>query len=405
MLVGVGFSDSPDTATAGALAATEALEQARAAQGADRPCNFVLLFSTANHDPETLRDAVRSVLGSDVPVFGGGASGAMCNDRFGYAGNQIVLAAFWLADVRMNFFAERDVTEDERDVGVRLGRRMAENGITPATPMLLFFDAINRTKGDVRLVQATELLGGMEQGLGFTPIIMGAGLQGDYFATPTKQWAGQDIIAHSALAMAFTGNIRVDHAIMHGCRPATGYYTVTKSDRQTILEVNGKPALSFICDILGEGVVPEDLPFFLILGINKGDKWGDFDEKSYVSHLCLAVDKERDGIIMFESDMVGGTEFQIMYRSLELDYMAPKMEGLFTELGDRKPVFALYIDCAGRAAGYGGIDMEDAVMVQKTVNGRVPLLGIYTGVEIASVEGKPRGLDWTGVFCLFSVPK
>ena len=403
MFVGVGFSDSPDTAAAGAQAAVEALEQA--GRDIDRPCDFVLLFSTANHAPETLRDAVRSVFGNGVPVFGGGASGAICADRFGYAGNQIVLAAFWLDKVRVDFFAERDVTEDERDVGVRLGRRMAESGITPATPMLLFFDAINRTRGDVRLVQATELLGGMEEGLGFTPVIMGAGLQGDYFATSTRQWAGQDIIDHSALALAFTGDVRVDHAIMHGCRPATGYYTVTKSDRQAILEINGKPALSFICDVLGEGVGPDDLPFFLILGINKGDKWGEFDEKTYVSHLCLAVDKKRGGIIMFESDMVAGTEFQIMYRSLELDYMAPKMEALFTDLGGRKPVFALYIDCAGRAAGYGGIDMEDAVMVQKTLNGRVPLLGIYTGVEIASVEGKPRGLDWTGVFCLFSVPK
>lgn len=405
MLVGVGFSDSPDTAAAGAQAAAEALKQARAKPDSGRPCDFVLLFSTANHEPEALRGAVRSVLGSDVPVFGGGASGAMSNDRFGYAGNQIALAAFWIDDARVDFFAERGVTEDERAVGVRLGRRMAENGLTPATPLLFFFDAINRTKGDVRLVQATELLGGMEEGLGFTPLVMGAGLQGDYFASPTRQWAGGDIIDHSALALTFTGDVRVDHVIMHGCRPATGYYTVTGSDRQTILEINGKPALSFISDILGEGVAPEDLPFFLILGINQGDKWGEFDEKRYVSHLCLGIDKERDGIVMFESDMVAGTEFQIMYRSLELDYMAPKIEALFTELGDRTPVFALYIDCAGRAAGYGGIDMEDAVMVQKTLNGRAPLLGIYTGVEIASVEGKPRGLDWTGVFCLFSVPK
>jgi hypothetical protein len=48
--------------------------------------------------------------------------------------------------------------------------------------------------------------------------------------------------------------------------------------------------------------------------------------------------------------------------------------------------------------------MEDAVMVQKTVADRAPILGIYSGVEIASVNGCPRGLDWTGVFSLFSVP-
>ncbi|MDR1920541.1 MAG: FIST C-terminal domain-containing protein, partial [Candidatus Adiutrix sp.] len=74
-------------------------------------------------------------------------------------------------------------------------------------------------------------------------------------------------------------------------------------------------------------------------------------------------------------------------------------------LGGRKPVFAFYVNCAGRAAGYAGTDLEDALTVQRVVAGRAPLMGIYSGVEIAPVKGKSRGLDWTGVFCLFSVPQ
>ncbi len=191
---------------------------------------------------------------------------------------------------------------------------------------------------------------------------------------------------------------------MHGCYPATGYYTVTKSDAQTILEINDEPALKFMDKLLGSAVTPEQYPFFLILGVNGSEKWGQFDESSYASRLYLGIDKERDGIVMFEPDMVAGTEFQVMYRSLDLDYMAPKMEALFAGIDGRRPVFALYIDCAGRAAGYGGLDMEDTLVVQRTVAGRAPLLGIYTGVEIADIQGRPRVLDWTGVFCLFSVP-
>ena len=147
------------------------------------------------------------------------------------------------------------------------------------------------------------------------------------------------------------------------------------------------------------------LGFFLTFGVNKGDKWGDYDEDAYANRLCLAVDKEREGLVMFEPDMVEGTEFQIMYRSLDLDYIAPKLESLFARLDGRRPVFALYINCAGRAAGYAGSDLEDALEIQRAVADRVPLLGMYTGVEIASVRGRPRGLDWTGVFCLFSVPR
>ena len=100
--------------------------------------------------------------------------------------------------------------------------------------------------------------------------------------------------------------------------------------------------------------------------------------------------------------MTEGTEFRLMYRSLELDYMRPRIESVFSRLNGREPVFAVYIDCAGRCAGYGGIDIEDAHVVQEIVKDRVPLLGLYTGAEISSIGGRPRGLDWTGVFCVFS---
>lgn len=401
MHVGVGYSENPDSAVAGRQAALEALQQA----GQSRPCDLILLFSTSRHDPFFLRQAVVSVLGSSIPIVGGGAAGAISNDNFGYAGDQVILAAFWLEGVECQILAEGGLVDNEENVGKRLGQRLAELGTRPESPVILFYDAINCTQGDVSLVMATYILNGIEQGLGFLPDLVGAGLQGDYVSTPTKQWTGEDIDQHYALALLFAGDIHVDSMIMHGCRPATDYYTVTKADKQTILEINGVPALQFLDGLLGPSISPDNYAFFLILGVNKGDKWGEFDENNYASRLCLAIDKERSGIVMFEPDMIEGTEFQIMYRSIELDYMQPKIEQLFKQNKDRKPVFAMYINCAGRAAGYGGIDIEDAVMVQKTIDGRVPLLGIYTGVEIASIGGKPQGLDWTGVLCLFSVSK
>jgi hypothetical protein len=401
MRVGVGYSDNPDTAAAGRQAALDAVEMT----GRGDACDVVLLFSTARHDAAVLRDAVAGVVGSSVSIVGGGAVGAITNDRFGYAGDQIVMACFWLDGVRLDVISEGGLLESEEETGRRLGLRLSESGTKPGTPVALFYDAIDRTGGGMRLLMATYLLAGIQSGLGFLPDLIGAGMQGDYICTPTKQWIGSEVTEHHAMALVFSGDIRMDSVIMHGCRPATRYYTVTAADRQTILEINGTPAIQFLDDLLGSVIPPEEYPFFLILGVNRGDKWGEFDENNYASRLCLGIDRERGGIVMFEPDMVAGTEFQIMYRSLDLDYMTPRIEALFEGLGDREPVFVLYIDCAGRAAGYGGIDMEDAVMVQRTVGGRAPVLGIYSGVEIASVGGTPRGLDWTGVFCLFSVPR
>jgi hypothetical protein len=401
MRVGVGFSDNPETVPAGRQAAAEAMARARR----DGPCDFVWLFSTARHDPYALRRAVTEVVGDSVRIVGGGAVGAITNDRFGYAGDQIVLACVWLDGVTLNLVTEGGLLNDETEVGRKLGKSLAAAGTKPETPVMLFYDAIDRSGGGMRMVMATYLLRGLEEGLGFLPDLNGAGLMGDYSSSPTMQWIGDDISQHNAIAMVFGGGLRIDSVIMHGCYPSTSYYTVTKADRQTILEIDGKPALAFVEEIL-QGAVPTDnLPFFLILGVNKGDKWGRFDESSYASRLCLDIDRERSGIVMFEPDMVQGTEFQIMFRSLNLDYMPPRIEGAFERLGGREPVLALYINCAGRAAGYGGVDIEDAIVVQDTVADRVPILGIYTGVEIAAIMGRPRGLDWTGVFCLFSVPR
>jgi small ligand-binding sensory domain FIST len=401
MRVGVGYCDSPDTAYAGRQAALDAVAMARR----DDACDMVLLFSTAVHDAGVLRGAVASVVGPRACIVGGGAVGAITNDRFGYAGDQIGLACFWLDGARVNILAEGGLLDGEDETGFRLGRRLADIGTTRESPVMLFYDAIDRTGEGMRLLMATYLMAGIKRGLGFLPNLTGAGMQGDYACTPTKQWIGSEISQHHAIALSFSEDIRIDSVIMHGCHPATSYYTVTKADRQTILEIDETPAISFLNGLLGSMISPEEYPFFLILGINKGDKWGEFDENCYASRLCLGIDRERGGVVMFEPDMVAGTEFQIMYRSLDLQYMEPRIEALFAALRGRRPVFALYIDCAGRAAGYGGIDMEDAVMIQKIIGDRAPVLGIYSGVEIAPVGGIPLGLDWTGVLCLFSEPQ
>ncbi len=400
MHVGVGFSENPDTVSAGIEAAKQALTNA----GREQPCDVALLFTTARHDAETLRHAVLSIIGKNVPVVGGGAVGVITNSQYGYAGDQVGIAVFWRDGISCRILAEAGLEKDETKTGERLGGRLAMEGVDRDTSVMLFYDAIENVAGKIRLLMATPMLAGLEKKLGFLPNMIGAGLQGDYVCTPVRQWVGYDTVEHQAAAMVFGRKLAIETTIMHGCRPATGYYSVTKADKQVVLEINHQPALVFIQNLLGPGIKPEEYAYFLIFGVNNGDRFGEFDETHYANRPFICFDRERNGIVMFEPDMVAGTQFQIMHRSMDLQYIAPRIEDTFTRIGDRKPVFAFYIDCAGRASGYAGVDLEDAVVVQKVVNNRVPLLGIYSGVEIAPVLGVPRPLDWTGVFCLFSVP-
>ncbi len=401
MKVGVGYSEHDDTEEAGIRAMHRAKEQA----GRSDPCDMVLLFSTSSHDPVFLRSVVAAEAGGRAAIIGGGAVGAITNDRYGYSGDQVGLAAFWLDGTGCRLFSEGGLADSEEAVGQRLGRHMASEGVKPQTPAVLLYDAVNRKHGDLRLNLATPLLQGLEKGLGFLPpALVGAGLLGDFDNSATMQWNGDAVADQQAMMLTFSGGLQLDSVIMHGCRPAGDYFTVTKADKQVILEIDGKPALSYIESQLHPSLPADEFPFFMIFGVNR-DPGGKYDEKNFANRLCLGIDKARQGIVMFESDMVAGTRFQIMYRSLDLEYIPPKIDHIFRIIGsERRPVFAFYIDCAGRAARYGA-ELEDAVVVQRSVRGRAPLLGIYSGVEIAPIMGLPRTLDWTGVFCLFSEGK
>lgn len=287
MWVGVGYSDNPDSVMGAVEATSAALKEA----GRSGSPSLTLLFATARHEADVLRRAVASVLGPEVPIIGGAAAGVISNDRFGYAGDQIILALFWLERTSFDLQIQGGLTEGEEETGLELGRKLASGGVRPETPVLLFYDAINRMRDRVSLIMATPLLRGLEEGLGFLPDLIGAGLQGDYAMSPTRQWVGDGVVQHHALALSFNGDIRMDSVIMHGCHPATGYYTVTKADQQTILEINGQPALSFMDRLLGGAIPPDNFPFFLIFGINRGERWGEFNENSYASRLCLASTK------------------------------------------------------------------------------------------------------------------
>ena len=398
MQAGVGYSDLPDSVAAGRQAA----EKAVLMSGRQDPCDLALLFGTFRHDQDILREAVASVIGADVPVYGGGAIGVITNDDYGYAGDQVGIACLWLDGSSFSVLAEAGLAESEADTGFRLAQGLGELGMTSDSTAILLYDAIYRDDASMRLLMATPLLEGVKKYFGEMPVMTGAGLMADFECSPSRQYTGSGTGQHMAMALLFDDDIRIDNVIMHGCRPASPYYTVTKAEGPVILEINNRPALAFMDEILGSALLPEQYPFILLFGVNHGERWSDYDENNYASRLCLGIDPERGGIIMFEPDMVAGTEFQVMYRSLELDYMRPKIDSLFDQLGDREPVFAMYFNCAGRCAGYWGADVEDAIVLQETIANRVPLLGLYTGVEIGPVAGSTRGLDWSGVLVLFS---
>ena len=196
---------------------------------------------------------------------------------------------------------------------------------------------------------------------------------------------------------------------MHGCVPKDGvYHTVTRVDGPVLYELDGRSVVELIDEQYGSDEWRRQLPVNrLAIAVNHGDRFEDFKEKNFVNRLISGVLPDGKGIVLFEPDLREGDEVIFMMRNgpMMIDSARENSLALLEEIiaNGEKPSFGLYIDCAGRTAVFSDTLTEEASEVQNACNRYdVPLIGFYSGVEIAPLPNRSRGLDWTGVLLILA---
>lgn len=401
---GVGFSEAFSSRDAAVQAAREA--STRAGPG---DVSVTFLFATSKHAPAPLLEGVRSVVGEGVPVVGGSAVGVITNDRLGFEGHQVGVGVVHSEALEIGLFSTGALDEDERAAGRRLGRKVASLDPDGEDALLLFYDIVKRRKAEgLSLNMATPFLDGFAGEVGGRwPSTAGGGLLGDLHWNPTYQFLGDRVDSQTATALLLRGGLRMDVAVLRGCKPSSDYHTITKADGNVVLELDGEPIADVVAELMGQESDEsawEDYPIFITLGVNKGEKFGPYREDDYAVRLCMDVDRERRGLVFFGDDLVAGTEVQLMRRLTEVDYVTEKVDALLADLDreGRTPRMALYIDCAGRSSAMNVTDRDEAEVVQEALGDRVPLLGWYVGGEIGPAAGTIESHNFTGMFCVLS---
>jgi len=398
---GSGFSELTDSFEAGRQAGAEALSQARIARGKADLC---LLFCTSRHDPREFSEGVRAEVGA-CPFFGGYANGALTNNQMGYDGYQSVVGVLRSDSIQVDLFLQEGIAFNEYETGKALAQQIAASG-EEFPYLILLFDAVNRLEGRFRMNYGAPFIKGMNEALKRWPVTTGARLMGDMKFKPTYQWLGDQMVQNAAIALALSGAITMDYIVMHGCKPASAYHTVTAVKGATILEIDHQPALQFVSHILGPEVSGNlnEIKFFVTMGRNAGEKWSDYRPDNYINRMCVGIDEKRGGLRMAERDFDVGTEIQLMRRGFEMGYIFDQTKSLIEKIRfeRRKPLFATYFNCAGRAAAYSNNTDEDVRFVQQAIDNEFPLIGIYEAGELAMIKRQLEVLDWTGILCIFS---
>lgn len=400
----MGYANSADAREAGRRAAAEAVRSA----GVAAP-DLVLAFCAGAHDATAFLAGVRAEVGPAAPVLGGSAIGVVTLDDLSYAGAPAAVAALELGGPPPRVAAAGGLERDERSAGRALGRALAPAG--GASPgLLLLYDSVRRpaTATTPPVMNASRpLLAGLAEAFPACPPVVGAGVLGDYAFAPTWQFCGDAARQQHAVAALLPASVRCAVEVMHGCTPMDGVaHRITRVEGEVVHAIDGVPAAERIDALYGNPAWRAQRPVNrLTLGVPLGGEPGSSAEDGHLNRLITGAMPDGKAIGLFEPDLADGTEIVFMLRDplLMVESARTRSEAAvarFTAAGVR-PRFALYVDCAGRTAGLSATLTEEAAEVQAVMRrAGVPLLGFYSGVEVAPLRGTPRGLDWTGVLLL-----
>lgn len=395
----VGFSTLPDSTAAAQEAALHAMREL----DGEKP-SWGLLFVAGKHNREWVMPAIREICGP-IPIVGGSGVGTMTGSSFGYGGFEISLMLF-PAHAGARVIA-CSLKQGEVDAGQQLARTLNRLSATGAT-VLLFYDTLMASPPP-RLYVAEKILEGIYSELeDRTLTIIGAGLVGDMQLAESHIFDGSRPVKHALVAVVLPAPLESHTAIMHGCEPISAFMEVTRVDGPVVHELDHRPALDVILEAIGQEKTDENikgLSTVITLGERFGDMFADYDEAEYVNRLIVTGNPADGSVVIFEADFHVGSKVQIMSRSnpLMIESARKGAGTLLKKMEGRRPLFGIYVNCTGRAASFCGADEEDVPLVQEAMKG-IPLIGFYSGVEIAPFMGRSRPLDWTGVLTIFTDP-
>ncbi|MDX9859517.1 MAG: FIST N-terminal domain-containing protein [Rhodospirillales bacterium] len=395
--VGLGQDIGPDSETVGRQAARQAL--AGLAPG-DAPA-WAVAFSGGRHDGPKAFKAVRDAL-SGVPVVGGAAVGTITRHAVGYSGFECAVALFPASLGMPIILAEDGLDRGEAAVGERLGRRIRE-AAHPGAAVILFYDSVRSAPPPV-LHAGSRLVEGIYDGLdGFTVHLVGGGTIADVQLSASYVFDGQRSAHHAAVAVILPPALTAETVILHGCVPASSFMEITRVEGAVVYELDGRPAIEALEAMLGMPIDDkraQDLSLRVTLGEKHGDPFAPYDESAYVNRLIVSADAKSGSLTLFEADFRAGARVQFMARDNDMMLASVKRRttALMARLANKSCVLGLYFDCAGRSGLVSGSSSEEAQVMVRLCRPDIPVLGFFSGVEIAPLMGRSRPLDWTGVF-------
>jgi small ligand-binding sensory domain FIST len=192
------------------------------------------------------------------------------------------------------------------------------------------------------------------------------------------------VVTKGATAVLIGPGVAVDTVLSQGCRPYGQLLTVTRSDRNIIYEIAGKPAMERMVDEIKDSLEPVDVAGIEANGLFVGrlvdDRISEPGPGDFLVRNVVGVDRSSGAVAVNDRVPLGATiQFHLRdahsaHRDLEL------------LLHGREASAALMFSCNGRGSRMFDTANHDVVTFEREV-GPAPLGGFFAAGEIGPVGG------------------
>ena len=379
---GAGLSQQADAGRAAGEAASTAL----AGCGGER-ADWGLVFATPAHRPHyaELLAAVQKTLGT-ASLAGCSGAGVMTAGEEVEDGPGVAVLAVRSDRLR----AEAHLSPAGDDFGRSAAQDLA--GRLPSDGLLFAFPDPFAIRPDLLLREM--------HAAGIAMPAVGAAAGGAPRQPATFQFFGRNVATRSLVTLHVQGPLATAVGITQGCQPLGSPCRVTRSSDNTVLELDGRPALAVLRGRLpGElGESLERLSGWLFIGLPPDPKQERMAPREYLVRPLVAIDPERGALLLGE-DVVEGQWISIVLRDAQAARDDLKL--MLDRLGEAlpEPRFGLYFNCAGRGSAlYGFPGVDSAFIAQRF--GSLPIVGVFGNAEIAPLGGRNLLFTHTGVLLL-----
>lgn len=204
------------------------------------------------------------------------------------------------------------------------------------------------------------------------------------------------VTSAGAVGALLDPGVPVHPVVSQGCRPVGRPLTVTRAERNLLLELAGRPAVARLQELAASADEGESalLARGLHVGLVVDEHRADFGRGDFLVRNVIGAD-ERTGALAVGEVVEVGTTVQFQVRDADA-----ADDDLRAALNHESARAALLFTCNGRGSRLFGRPDHDAGVVEELL-GPVPLAGAFCAGEIGPVAGRNHLHGFTACLALF----